>query len=209
MQGLEISSTFFWKHLRFAGYLQRIWLWRVLRRGTCFYWGRACLDIFLLNFWWFYPPWLVDYVRTFWYVPFCHFWSIFSSAILAFDVMIIVRPRRRRQIGQVASFLFKSFNFSHLLHCILELTTLGLPLGSLRIGFFCKLWFLRYHFFNFFFRLSRSDIFFFLTFTNFFVFPHTIWSKTSSTKRARNKFNISFFNIKLIYDNFTCSGGIL
>ena len=98
-------------------------IWRLNLRVS-----RPCIShIFLLDFGRLYPSWFVDYVRTFWNMPFRHIRSVFSSAVLAFHIMVIVPLRRWRQVGEISSFFLIGFQLSHLAHCLLELIALGLP----------------------------------------------------------------------------------
>lgn len=57
--------------------------------------------------------------------------SIFSPAVSALDVVVVVGRRRGREVGDLSALGLYCPHLSHPLHCVLQLFMLDLPLGFL------------------------------------------------------------------------------
>lgn len=107
-------------------------------------------------------------------MAFSYFLRVLPTAILAFNVVVVVGARRRRQVRQLSALGLNLLDHASLLDSVLELLVLNLPLrvlfGTFGFGF---LWWSFWWFWNMMFNP--------LTLTNLLVLLNTVRGKSPST----------------------------
>lgn len=114
--------TYFWSHCRLC-IACSIWFvsrddWTGLLRSdfrTCigssnFRWASACVtNIFLLYLGGFDSSWFIYNVGALWNMFLSHFWGVFSTTILALNIMIIISSWWWWKVCQIPSLLLVCF----------------------------------------------------------------------------------------------------